>query len=317
MRVVVIGGSGHIGTYLVPMLVAQGHDVINMTRGQFEPYVPNPVWASVRQVKADREAEEREGIFGQHVRDLKPDVVIDLICYREESARQMTEALRGEVQHYVHCGTIWVYGHSTQVPATEDQPCRPFGTYGIGKAAVESVLLGEARRTDFPVTILRLGHITGPGYAPVNPLGNYDVDVFNRIARGDEIALPNFGLETVHHVHAIDAAQAFIDAMAHRNVGIGECFHICSPAALTLRGYAEAVYDWFGQEPHLRFLPWDAWRASVSDDAATRTWDHIAHSPNASIAKARRLINFQPKYSSLEAVRDSVNWYIKQGVIRV
>jgi uncharacterized protein YbjT (DUF2867 family) len=29
MRVVVIGGTGHVGTYLVPRLVARGHEVVS------------------------------------------------------------------------------------------------------------------------------------------------------------------------------------------------------------------------------------------------------------------------------------------------
>jgi nucleoside-diphosphate-sugar epimerase len=32
MRVVLIGGSGHIGTYLVPMLIERDYEVINITR---------------------------------------------------------------------------------------------------------------------------------------------------------------------------------------------------------------------------------------------------------------------------------------------
>jgi len=33
-RVVVIGGSGHVGAYLLPALVERGHNVINVSRGQ-------------------------------------------------------------------------------------------------------------------------------------------------------------------------------------------------------------------------------------------------------------------------------------------
>ncbi|HZP83080.1 MAG TPA: hypothetical protein VFB21_15675 [Chthonomonadaceae bacterium] len=40
MRVVIIGGSGHVGTYLVPRLVEAGQGVINLSRGQREPYQP-------------------------------------------------------------------------------------------------------------------------------------------------------------------------------------------------------------------------------------------------------------------------------------
>jgi nucleoside-diphosphate-sugar epimerase len=118
--------------------------------------------------------------------------------------------------------------------------------------------------------------------------------------------LPNLGLETVHHVHADDVAQAFMQALANRSVAIGESFHVVSPTALTLRGYAEAVAQWFGQEAKLEFLPWDVWRKTVSEADGTATWDHIAHSPNCSIAKARRLLEYQPRYTSLEAVFESL-----------
>ena len=35
-RVVVIGATGHIGTYLVPRLVMAGHDVVAVSRGRAE-----------------------------------------------------------------------------------------------------------------------------------------------------------------------------------------------------------------------------------------------------------------------------------------
>ena len=57
-RVVVIGGSGHVGTYLVPRLVEAGFDVLNVSRGQREPYQPHAAWKNVQTVVLDREAEE-------------------------------------------------------------------------------------------------------------------------------------------------------------------------------------------------------------------------------------------------------------------
>ena len=55
MRVVIIGGSGHTGTYLVPRLVEAGYEVINVTRGKGKPYHPHAAWRSVQQVTIDRE----------------------------------------------------------------------------------------------------------------------------------------------------------------------------------------------------------------------------------------------------------------------
>lgn len=317
MRVVVIGGSGHIGTYLIPMLVERGDQVVNVTRGKSQPYLPNAAWKDVQHVTLDRDSEEESGTFAGKIRDLQADVVIDLICFKETSAWQLVEALRGQIQHFLHCGTIWIYGHSTQVPASESQPRRPFGEYGTQKAAIEAYLLKEARQNGFPATMLHPGHIVGPGYNPLNPAGHFNPQVFAQLARGETLALPNFGLETVHHVHASDVAQAFICAMNRRSASIGESFHTVSPAALTLRGYAEAVAGWFGQEAKLEFLAFDQWRTTVSEQDAQATWEHIARSPNASIYKARTLIGYHPHYSSLQAVHEAVDWMVAHGVITI
>jgi nucleoside-diphosphate-sugar epimerase len=308
MRVVIIGGSGHVGTYLVPRLVAAGHEVVAVSRGQREPYQPHAAWRSVTHITIDREREEAAGVFGQRVRELAPDIVIDLICFTLSSAQQLAEALQGQIQHLLHCGTIWVHGPSAIVPTTEEQPRRPFGDYGIQKAAIEAYLLEMARRNGFPATVLHPGHIVGPGWAPLNPAGHFNPAVFGRLARGEEVVLPNLGMETVHHVHADDVAQAFMRALTNWSTAVGESFHVVAPTALTLRGYAEAMAAWFGQPARLRFLPWEDWRTTVAEEEATATWDHIAHSPQCSIAKAARLLGYQPRYTSLEAVQEAVTW---------
>jgi hypothetical protein len=66
-RVVVIGGSGHVGTYLVPALVEQGHDVVNVSRGQATGYRRHVAWSKVEQVSVDRTMEERAGRFARRI----------------------------------------------------------------------------------------------------------------------------------------------------------------------------------------------------------------------------------------------------------
>ena len=121
-RVVVIGATGHIGSYLVPRLVRAGHEVIAVSRGEREPYHEAVEWRSVERVGADRTAEEVAGIFGKRVADLRPDVVVDLICFTPASAQHLVDAVRPARPLLVHCGTIWVHGRAARVPVTEDEP---------------------------------------------------------------------------------------------------------------------------------------------------------------------------------------------------
>lgn len=304
MRVVVIGGTGHIGTFLIPRLVNAGHEVVVASRGKREPYLPHPAWQAVPRIEIDRAAEDQAGTFGSRIAALNPDAVVDLICFTPASAQQLLDALRPRQRLLLHCGTMWVHGAGG---VTEDMERHPFGDYGIKKAEIEQLLLDATRRGDARAVVLHPGHLVGPGWNPVNPAGHFNLDVFRRIARGETLVLPNDGMATVHHVHADDVAQAFELALARSDDAVGESFHVVSPAPMTLRAYAEAMYAHFGQQPRLDFLPWDEWRHTVTEDEAAATWDHIAHSPHGSIAKARQKLGYAPRYTSLEAVIESIS----------
>ncbi|MFT4017803.1 MAG: NAD-dependent epimerase/dehydratase family protein [Agriterribacter sp.] len=312
MKIVVIGGTGHIGTYLIPRLVKAGHEIICVSRRQRNPYHTQPEWNTVQQVIIDRAAAEAKGTFGTAIKMLEAEVVIDLICFTPESAAGLAEALTGCVQHFIHCGTMWVHGYSEQVPTVETQKRKPFGAYGINKAKIEAYLLSLYAKNRFPFTILHPGHITGPGWLPINPAGHLNPDVFIKLAKGEGVILPNIGMETLHHVHADDVAQAFEKAITYRQSAIGESFHVVSEQAITLRGYATAIAGWFGKDANLGFLPWEEWKKTVAGKDAELTWDHIAHSPVGSIEKAKRLLHYAPLYSSLQAVQEAVQYYFRQ-----
>lgn len=311
----VVGGTGHIGTYLVPRLVAAGHEVVSLSRGRRDPYQDDPAWSQVEQVQVDREAEEAAGTFGPRVALLRPDAVVDLICFEVASARQLLEALRPSGTYLLHCGTIWVHGPGTEVPVTEDAARRPVGDYGTKKAAIEEILLEAARQGELPVTVLHPGHIVGPGWSPLNPAGNFNIDVFGRLARGQGLALANLGLETVHHVHADDVAQAFALAVEGPGGARGEAFHVVSERALSLRGYALEVASWFGRDASLSFAPWDSWAAGQPSEDARATWEHISRSPSMSINKAVKRLGYRPGYTSLRAVHESLSWLVAGGKV--
>ncbi|MFF1876347.1 NAD-dependent epimerase/dehydratase family protein [Leifsonia sp. NPDC058230] len=318
MRIVVIGATGHVGGYLVPRLVRAGHQVVAVSRGLSEPYHPDSAWDAVERVQLDRERGDADGTFAGRIADLNADAVIDMVCFTKSSAEQLVDALRGRVQLLLSCGTIWIHGPATAVPLAEDEARQPFGDYGVGKHEIEEFLLAEARRPGgLPSTVLHPGHITGPGWDMINPAGNLDLEVWSRLARGEEVVLPNFGLETVHHVHADDVAQGFQLALDNPGASVGEGFHLVSDRALTLRGYATAVAGWFGSEADLRFEPFERFAQSTAPQHAQATWEHISRSPSISIEKAQRLLGYAPRYTSLDAVAEALQWLIADGRVDV
>jgi nucleoside-diphosphate-sugar epimerase len=317
MRIVVVGGSGHVGTFLVPRLVRAGHEVINMSRGQRSAYVEDEVWQHVRQVPVDRVAEDRTGTFGDRVAALHPDVVVDMVCFTLESATALVNRLRGEVGHLVHCGSIWRYGPSVKVPVTEDNGAPPVGEYGVQKDAIARMLEQETRSGGMVTTSLHPGHISGPGWHPIGPLGNLDPAVWRALSAGDELALPGIGTELMHHVHADDVAQAFQLAVEHREAAAGEAFNVVAPSALTVRGYAELAASWFGQSARLRTTSWDDFRAGVASEQADLSWQHLWRSQYVAIDKARVRLGFNPAYEPEAAVLDAVRWLVDHGQLEV
>jgi len=301
VRVVVVGATGHIGTFLVPRLVAAGHEVVAVSRGTREPYRADPAWSRVQRVVADREAEDAAGTFGDRIAALGPDAVVDLVCFTPASAQQLLDALTPQT-FLAHCGTIWVHGRANASPLREDDPREPFGEYGTRKAAIEDLLLGQDR---VRCTVLHPGHISGPGWPVITPLGNLDPEVWRRLATGEELLVPGLGLETMHHVHADDVAQGFQLALAEADAAAGEGFHVVSDRALTVRGFARAAAAWWGQEAQLRPVSWDEFRAA-NPDHAEASWEHLSRSHSASIDKARRLLGYAPRYTSLQAARSAV-----------
>ena len=65
--------------------LAAGHEVINISRAT-RTLSPSRAWRSVQQVNADRAAEDAQGVFGQRVCDLEPDLVMDMICLASQGA---------------------------------------------------------------------------------------------------------------------------------------------------------------------------------------------------------------------------------------
>jgi len=317
MRIVVIGGSGHIGTFLVPRLVREGHEVVNVSRGSRTAYVDAPEWQHVRPLVADREQEDADGRFGETVLAQSPDVVVDLICFTLDSARTLVEALRGRVGHLLHCGSIWRYGASLKLPIVEGAGTSPFGEYGVEKDRIARMLAEETASGGLATTSVHPGHIVGPGWPPITPLGNLDPSVWETLSAGRPLQVPGIGTELMHHVHADDVAQVFDLAIEHRDAAAGEDFHAVAPSALTVRGYAEIAAGWFGQSASLETVSWDAFRQTTTPEHADASWEHLYRSQYASIDKSKSLLGYAPGYEPEAAILESLRWLVAHDKVKV
>lgn len=316
MKVVVTGGCGHIGTYLIPMLINAGYETVSITRGNSVPYEYDPAWEKAVAVRMDR---TKEPHFAEKIAAMNPDVVVDLINFDLKDTIAMADALkRTNCRQYLFCSSCWAHGRAEVLPfCPDDNNKAPLDEYGKQKFASEQYLKELYRTEGFPATIIMPGQISGPGWTIMNPWANKTVLPFQKIADGEELLLPNFGMETLHHVHGYDVAQCFFQAITHRSRALGETFDAVSGGSITLYGYARLMYDFFGKEPKIGFLPWKEWCDYVGDPKECEdTYYHIARSGFYTIEKEARLLDYRPKYTNVETIKIAVQSYLDRGLIK-
>ena len=137
--------------------------------------------------------------------------------------------------------------------------------------------------------------------------------MFQDIADGKEIALPNFRQEIIHHVHGYDVAQMFFKAITHRNQALGEAFDAEAATRITLYGFAKHLYEHFGHEPKIKFLPWPEW---CKYEGNPEECDHTYYR-TFSIEKAKRLLEYRPGYTCIETIGLAIRSYIDRGLITI
>lgn len=319
MRILVVGGTGHIGSHLVPRLVIGGHEVQVVTRNPRPQYADSRLlWPRVQWIVADRRTEEMDGTWFQRMSKIQTDAVIDLICYTPEQNETMYRAFRGRIAHFIHCGTIWSYGPSEKVPYEEHFPRKPIDTYGINKAMIEAFLLSKYREEGFPATVIHPGHISARRWLPIDPQGSRNgVEIYKRLATEQEVHLPDRGLATLQHVHADDVAQLFQLASERRQTTLGESFSAVAPYAMTLVSCCNAVAGFFCKRPNLRFVALEKLNQIVGESSFEIILDHVRHSPCVSIEKSRRMLGYSPRYTTEQIYLECIEYMMEQGQLHI
>ncbi|MCX5545572.1 SDR family oxidoreductase [Paraburkholderia sp. CNPSo 3076] len=169
MRVFVTGGTGHAGSYVIPDLVAAGHEVTALARSDAAAATASALGAKVRRGDlADLEelkaaAAESDGVIHLGYRaDLLSSGGITALGDSELSiVHSFGEALAGTGKPLVVAGTIGApsnVGRAGRIgapislgrPATEDDPALPSGPLDAGtlvaRNIVETAVVGLAER---------------------------------------------------------------------------------------------------------------------------------------------------------------------------
>jgi nucleoside-diphosphate-sugar epimerase len=92
---------------------------------------------------------------------------------------------------------------------------------------------------------------------------------------------------------------------------------VVAEQAMTLRGLAAGVAGWFGREPVFDFVDWAEFERRVGADHAEATREHVSRSIAASIDRAREVLGYRPRFTSLDALHESLRRLVRDGAVDV
>lgn len=298
MRVLILGGTGLLGSAVAQRLVKHGHEVFATSRGNR----PSRLSDDVRLINADRHNLE---LMRSVIDEVQPDAVVDGIAYRAEDGRDDLALFTGRVDHLVMISTDFAYKPSYQrLPIREDAPLRAGTPYSEGKVDCEEVLLGQS---DLPVTVFRPPHIMGPnGALGSGSMQGRDRSLIDRIRHGVPIVLIEGGEYILQPLHVDDAGDA-IHAVLGNSRCFGKPYNLMSRSAIPTRIYYELIARELGVELAILSLP-SSVCLEVFPDQASHTRHRIYD-----VSRIRDDAGWEPQVEIEDAIHRTVQALIAQG----
>jgi nucleoside-diphosphate-sugar epimerase len=182
------------------------------------------------------------------------------------------------------------------MPVDEEHPCRPKDMYSTTKRIQELLALTYYHGYKVPVTALRLSAVV----APQGRGGGRSWREFaSQLAGGKRIQIPHFSPEELcHYVDRRDVARMHC-VVAEHPAAVGQIFNCCGPAPTRGSEFAAFVER---EVPEIQVEYGYAWSMAQGGEVAF------------SMAKAKRLLGFEPQYDMADSIASIKAWVDAGGL---
>src|SRR6185295_11685898 len=172
-KILVTGGAGFIGSWLVRALIEKGASVVivdNLSTGKKENIHPEAVFYEVNindeKITEIFEKEKPEIIYHFAFNVLVPKSVENPLVDMDSiagSLRLLQAAKTHAIKKFVFASSGFIYGNNPNLPVKETEPMQPASPYSVAKYTVESYLRYFQNAYHLPFVILRYAAVYGPG----------------------------------------------------------------------------------------------------------------------------------------------------------
>jgi UDP-glucose 4-epimerase len=309
-RILVTGGAGFIGSHLVDGLLAAGHSVSVIDnestgkRGNVDSaadYVCGDVRADDDLRKAFQPVPDAVfHVAGQaSIKLAYADPAADLGVNVSGTLNVIERCLSDGVPRLVFASSMTVYGNPRQVPTPEDAPPDPVSYYGITKYAAERYAHLTGERTDLEpglaVTSLRMFNVYGPRQSLSNPYQGVLAIFLGNLLRDEPIRIDGDGEQSRDFVFIDDVVRAWISCLDdHRSED--RVLNVGSGTPTSINRLCDAVLEQFGRS------------RSTHPMAEGERQQGDVRSSAADITAIRQTLDWAPKVSLAEGLRQTVEW---------
>ena len=281
MRILVMGGTRFIGVYLTRLLLAAGHSITLLNRGNHSAPEGEEV------VRCDRKSPDdlKSALSGKTF-----DAIYDNNGRELSDTQPLVELFGGTVRHFIYVSSAGVYLKSDQMPHIERDPVDPNSRHK-GKHHTEDYLVQQG----IPFTSIRPVYIYGP--QNYNPLEKW---FFDRISHDRPIPIPGNGKAMTQLGHCEDLAKAMV-AILGNSKAIGQIYNVSGERYVTFDGLAHACAEAMGKPtPDIRHYD-----PQQFDFGKRKAFPMRVQHFFASIDKAKVDLNWAPQYSLVDGLKDS------------